>query len=104
MRTIGPGLSAGLRALKMLPQEALTIFLVHPFNLVNILTTLDDIVVELVPEGGGSKPGARELCDGRLVESPKHAVGGVKQQGGSNGHNQFGCELHGARCPSDLMT
>lgn len=41
-----------------------TVFSVQVFDLPNVLSGLDDIVVELVPRGQGCQPGAGDVSEG----------------------------------------
>ena len=48
----------------------ITILLMHFFNLPRVLSTLDDIVVEFIPETQPSKLGSRKLCQRAQIETP----------------------------------
>lgn len=54
-----------------------TILFVHLLDLVEVLSLVDDIVVQLVPEGCCSDLGTGELGDGREVKAVDHQANSI---------------------------
>ena len=61
-------------------EEERTVFLVIFGNLERVSATLNDIVVELDPQGQGGQSRARDVCDRTEVESPYRSIDSIGDQ------------------------